>query len=103
MKQTVHLCLCIGIAFTTFGAVSAEIVSSAKARVKVVSIDGQPTQAPAAFSLAQYNTAHRVSFKGSDWSDWLPLTLTQGLAPCKRHVMLGTHDQVTVESRPRDG
>src|SRR6266545_1364832 len=64
-----------------FNAAPADGAPAARARLKVVSMDGKPSQIDDVFLFGSKEGAHPVRFKGSDWSEWLPLPFTAGGAP----------------------
>ncbi len=74
-------CLIAAAALAIFDAGRADAAPAARARVKVVSMDGKPAQIDEAFLFGSKDGTHPVRFKGSDWSEWLPLPFAVGGAP----------------------
>ena len=73
-------------ALKIFGAASADAAPAARARVKVVSVDGKPPQINDAFLFGAKEDAHPVQFKRSEWSEWLALSFEIGRASCRERV-----------------
>src|SRR5207237_9417584 len=74
-------CLIAAATLAIFDAGRADAAPAARARVKVVSMDGKPAQIDEAFLFGSKDGTHPVRFKGSDWSEWLPLPFAVGGAP----------------------
>ncbi len=81
MNQMMKVCLIAVVALAILGALRADAAPAARARVKVVSMDGKPPQIADAFLFGAKNEAHAFQFKGSDWSEWLPLPVAAGGPP----------------------
>src|ERR1043166_2053555 len=82
MKVTMNKLIRISLALLAFVcAACVNAAPAAKARVKVVSVDGKQPQADEVFLFGPNDNARRLQFKGSDWSEWLTLPLATNGVP----------------------